>query len=195
MGTKSRKVLIGLCLPATAAAMLLTFGLAGWGTAAAMMQGGTHVCLVDDDQFATVSSGCKDLATGLVWSTEAGGGFEQNLARCESMDEGGFTDWRVPTLAELEAAHLNGAPTHFEYCCTGTNIEHWSDRKTGNWEWAFGLMTHGFANKHFAPSSLRGACVREAASACGDGTCDAGENRCNCPGDCGAWSSVSSRSS
>lgn len=146
----------------------------------------SHDCLVNDGAFATVPSGCKDLATRLVWSTEdCCPSFALNVARCEALEEGGFTDWRVPTLAELEAAYLNGAPTHFEYCCTGTNIEHWSDRKTGNWEWGFGLMTHGFANKHFTGTGLRSACVREAVSSCGDGTCDAGENSCICPEDCG----------
>lgn len=151
----------------------------------------THFCVVEDAAFETGNGGCQDLATALAWSTHtpAGpGGWNWALANqtCEDLQEGGFSDWRLPTVEELQAANANGAPTHFDYPICGPNncCKYWSSKKQGPWAWAVCLMQTGEKDRILAESAMSFACVRES-SDCGNGVCDSTEDECSCPADCG----------
>ncbi|MGI6393513.1 MAG: DUF1566 domain-containing protein [bacterium] len=45
----------------------------------------------------------KDSETGLEWTKEyvSGKTWQQALDYCETLDYGGYTDWRLPTISEL----------------------------------------------------------------------------------------------
>ncbi len=79
-------------------------------------------CLVADDvNFASVEGGCKDLTTGRVWSASGAAqlgsylNFYQAQEYCDTLDEGGYSDWRTPTQEEQQAASANGAKGHINY--------------------------------------------------------------------------------
>lgn len=63
-------------------------------------------CLIDDDYFATMEGGCQLLRTKLIWSAGLTDDMSHEAAvrYCESLREGGKTDWRTPTLEELSSA-------------------------------------------------------------------------------------------
>jgi hypothetical protein len=47
----------------------------------------------------------KDSATGLTWATKDSGSdmsYNQGLQYCSSLRTGGFSDWRLPTIDELD---------------------------------------------------------------------------------------------
>ena len=64
--------------------------------------------------FATVPEGCKDLVTGKVWSVNAYGqagqhiNWSQSVSYCNGLVEGGVSDWRAPSLAELRDLNAHG---------------------------------------------------------------------------------------
>jgi hypothetical protein len=133
--------------------------------------GGIHQCLNPDEFFRTEDGGCKDLRTGLVWSLEAFGSVTWGYARDygDNLVEGGFHDWRQPTVDELSTAFLNGAPTHFAYPVGGlNNIEFWSSENTGKrWAMTVELMSDGEVRRRTQGSALSGVYVREAGGAGG----------------------------
>jgi hypothetical protein len=90
-------------------------------------------CLVNDSKFTTADGGCKDLNTGLVWSPDlrafgassvgqSGSGspiicnefLNQNPA-----NGGGFTDWRMLTVGEIETALANELNSHLNFFLNG----------------------------------------------------------------------------
>jgi hypothetical protein len=84
-------------------------------------------CRVDDGDFTTADGGCKDLNTGLVWSPDwrgltssSGGGASSTDTNCDfnlnnHPDGGGYTDWRQPTLGEVQEALANGLNSHLDF--------------------------------------------------------------------------------
>jgi hypothetical protein len=69
---------------------------------------------------------------GRDWSLEMSAALPWAEAEeyCESLESGGFSDWRLPTLAELEQLHeantslvsrLSTSPFDFEDCCAWTS--------------------------------------------------------------------------
>jgi len=62
---------------------------------------------------------------GRDWSTETSAAlpWAEAAAFCETLESGGFSDWRLPTLAELESLHDTDAefsirgPFELEDCC------------------------------------------------------------------------------
>jgi hypothetical protein len=72
-------------------------------------------CTINDEHFATLEGGCTDLNTGITYSAvnyypDAGSTnltFSGASSFCSNLDQGGFTDWRLPTLAEIEATGDN----------------------------------------------------------------------------------------
>jgi hypothetical protein len=69
----------------------------------------------DGVTWATADGGCKDLASGRVWGKSAMGSnggtglnWYQAQDYCSNLTDGGFNDWRTPTLAELHAAAQHG---------------------------------------------------------------------------------------
>ncbi len=81
------------------------------------------------NDFVTEDGGCKDLDTGLVWSSDtysAGSGTSSRLNSEELCDDliaapegGGYTDWRLPTLGEMESAIANGLNDHLDFFYPG----------------------------------------------------------------------------
>ncbi|TWU28461.1 DUF1566 domain-containing protein [Bythopirellula polymerisocia] len=88
-------------------------------------------CVVDDDYFSTEDGGCKDLFTGLVWSPDlrgiTGNPNAQGVAAPDFYCEragimnpyNGHSDWRVPTLGEVEEAVANGLNFHLDFFLDG----------------------------------------------------------------------------
>ncbi len=81
-------------------------------------------CAVNDGAFATADGGCKDLISGLVWSSDLKGfagpssssGSQQDCDTLGSRVEGGgFTDWRTPTVGEVQRAVVNGLSSHLDF--------------------------------------------------------------------------------
>jgi hypothetical protein len=92
-------------------------------------------CRVDDADFASADGGCKDIETGLVWSPDlrgvtpiGGDGLVNPTSNLQSycngylnsVSYGGFSDWRVPTLGEVEVALANGLNSHLDYFLDGS---------------------------------------------------------------------------
>ncbi len=82
-------------------------------------------CAVDDADFASAGGGCKDITTGLVWSStyfpsSDAGGSGRRLAICsewfvDQPEAGGHTDWRNPTVGEIDEAIDNGLNAHLDF--------------------------------------------------------------------------------
>lgn len=66
---------------------------------------------------------CIDPEFGLVWSSVQDNKLVQELAvsHCEGIDEGGFTDWRLPTIDELRTLIKNSPDTTFGGSCKITD--------------------------------------------------------------------------
>jgi hypothetical protein len=93
-------------------------------------------CLVNDGDFTTADGGCKDLNTGLVWSPDlraftGGPGSSPGLSgsfdgwcnqelNSKPANGGGFTDWRSPTVGEVNEALANGLYSHLDFFLDGT---------------------------------------------------------------------------
>jgi len=72
-------------------------------------------CVVpNDSSFASLDGGCKDLATGRVWSYQPTTNWEIAGAKnyCTNLVEGGQSDWRMATIAELQAVVADGGYAH-----------------------------------------------------------------------------------
>ena len=118
----------------------------------------TQMCMNpnDDMSWATEDGGCKDLSTGLVWSLRTGNStwfFAKQFAA--DLPEGGFTDWRLPTKAELETAFQHTAANQLP----SANIS-WSGTRQGNKAWYVNL-SNGSSALILRGSSVPFFCVRE----------------------------------
>lgn len=107
-------------------------------------------CAVDDAAFTTRQGGCQDQASNLVWSSRFVGtvNWANATTWCGNLVEGGFSDWRVPTLAELQAVDATGAATHLNNI-TVNGQPFWSSTAKGNkaWSYAFGTNASGLYPK------------------------------------------------
>lgn len=83
-----------------------------------------HCAVEDPGNWITEDGGCKDVATGVVfsyWSVNNPDGYPtfmtQDLAieYCSQLNEGGFSDWALPSKDVLVAAGLNGAHGHLNF--------------------------------------------------------------------------------
>jgi hypothetical protein len=90
-------------------------------------------CRVDDDDFTTTDGGFMDLSSGLVWSPDLRALGTNQLPQStvniynlcdnylnDATAGGGFTDWRPPTLGEVEEALANGLNSHLDYFLNGS---------------------------------------------------------------------------
>ncbi len=97
-------------------------------------------CLVEDGAWATADGGCKDLVSGLVFSSRAttrenGSGYkwDQAVNACAALAEGGKSDWRLPTVKEIGVEALNGASTHLMTNMWASQSWHtWTSNARGN---------------------------------------------------------------
>jgi hypothetical protein len=73
-------------------------------------------CAVPDDAaWASVEGGCKDLQTALVWSLPGAGGsgnYSYAKSSADTLVEGGFGDWRMPTKSEMQTAATHDTRNH-----------------------------------------------------------------------------------
>lgn len=82
--------------------LLLTTIILCAGTCAVMGQDSTPAA------GANANALWKDSATGLTWATKDNGspvGLNQAISYCGSLRLGGYSDWRMPTIDELEAIY------------------------------------------------------------------------------------------
>lgn len=165
------------------------FALVGIAPTVALAQE-IHECAVNDTSFATSidEGGCQDLTTGLVWS-KAINNWNWNYAvdYGENLVEGGHGDWRLPTVEELQTVYDNGAPGHFAAWIIAQGTYGWSSERQGNKVWIVRYLLNGETLLTSRNSVLDAIYVRDsgASDPCGNGTCDSGEDECNCPADCG----------
>ncbi|MBH1988864.1 MAG: DUF1566 domain-containing protein, partial [Myxococcaceae bacterium] len=109
----------------------------------------------------------RDLFTGLiwektissdelVWSRDAEMGSAQ--AYCVGLSKGGYLDWRVPTVVELQSLvdYLGTDPLKFDHPRLWTSESHFWKRKSGL---ALDLK-NGFLKSYAAGSSMPVRCVR-----------------------------------
>jgi hypothetical protein len=76
-------------------------------------------------------------------STSINGTSVSSLAYCKNLDEGGKSDWRVPTKSELTQLQSNGGATHLQG--NMARFYHTSSSLTGNREYAFSVrLSDGF---------------------------------------------------
>jgi hypothetical protein len=160
--------------------------------------GGTHVCALEDGvTWASEDGGCKDLITGLVWSTPNmgnPGAWSQGAAEqlVNDSSEGGHSDWRLPTVAEMQTVAANGASTHFSTafaCVTNPDgtFARWSSERQGKKHYATNVC-NGSTDLYWsggpAISYLSFVGVREGSAPpdpCNNnGICESGEDCENC---------------
>ena len=132
-----------LALPIVAAAALLAGGLA-------------PLAPIDATTTAPVPPPNGTAAT-LTWSSTLGVGTQDNAAQAAAAHvESGFTDWRLPTLEELQAAVTDADPDTFGqsyYANQGTG--YWSSKSQGKM-WAFGVLAVSGADFYPIPAQSAG---------------------------------------
>ena len=88
----------------------------------------------------------------LMWSSMLGIGTHPNaVAAAAALEEGGYTDWRLPTQAELQAAVTDADPSTFGQAQPNMDNFWWSSKTQGN-AWAFGVRVVTDANGYPIPS-------------------------------------------
>jgi Protein of unknown function (DUF1566) len=128
-------------------------------------------CLKIDSTFNTVDGGCKDLQAGSIWSGKGSCciAYDAAVSYCGSLAEGGFTDWRMPSVEELQALIAKNpwstSLSSFEYVdLWGPSFGIWSNKKKGQWAWVVN-STSGDAGKTWIEGSqLAVICVRGVSS-------------------------------
>ncbi len=90
--------------------------------------------------FLTLGAGPAAAQTTLMWTQYTDwpdfATWEGAIEKAADHSEGGFTDWRMPTLEELQAAAQDGSvgEYHESFRFTGTNSL-WSSTGVGRWGW------------------------------------------------------------
>lgn len=131
-------------------------------------------CLIDDEAFTTQNGGCEDLSNGVVWSQYSfvrdpvlgAATWDVADAFCASLVEGGFDDWRLPSIAEAQAAAANGAMTHLAHMYGNAT---WTTDRQGQWAYYVDLDTGDAVRVPWTRSYLAWFCVRGGASGGGGG--------------------------
>jgi len=110
----------------------------------------------------------EDLETGLMWQMEDNGSnidLERARATCDGLDQGGYTDWRLPSIYELRSLYKKG-PEERKYdtidgvfltdCCPWTSTPH------GDYHWTYVFhMGMRFLEFEALPWHMRVLCVRD----------------------------------
>ena len=110
----------------------------------------------DDPRFTDNGNGTvTDTKTGLIWAASDNGAdisFEETLSYCSSFSAGGFSDWRLPDIEELQALYdpkaKNGGgfgitnKINLSSCCPwssydSTGVSSLLDFRTGKEIWSY----------------------------------------------------------
>ena len=95
--------------------IILAFGLF-------VLIGYTVIPAMASDRFVDQGDGTvTDTKTGLMWAAKDNGNpinWKDALSYCQIYSGGGYTDWRMPTLAELESLYDLGAKNKRGYYVT-----------------------------------------------------------------------------
>lgn len=119
-------------------------------------------CFLNDALWNSEEGGCRDLTTGLVWSEDSIILGMQNTwdgaqLYCQTLEEGGYDDWFLPSKDQMLEGAANGAAAHF----TMIDGIAWSSTPKGNNRaWAVN-MVQGFADTDFKASTRNCRCVRD----------------------------------
>ena len=125
-------------------------------------------CVIEDSAFVTAQGGCLDLATGLVWGRsthDSHGGeittWQSTVTYCDSLVEGGFDDWFLPSRNQALEVVAHGSATHLNVV---PNFYWWtSTTKGGQRAWAVDLFG-GRVTDMLRGSLLPHICVRWASA-------------------------------
>ena len=120
-----------------------------------------NCCAVEDGDWTNnvTEGGCEDLATGLIWGMRWNNwNWADANTKCANNEEGGFTDWRLATRAEMYDAVDDGAGTHLSYGWNG--LELWSSEKKANKAYTVELFD---GDEYLRPQidALSFACIRD----------------------------------
>ena len=123
--------------------IILAFGLF-------VLFGYTVIPAMPSERFADHGNGTvTDTKTGLMWAAKDNGNpinWKDALSYCQIYNDGGYTDWRMPTIAELaslydpEAVNRNGY--HLSRLITTSAQSCWASETRGNLAARFNF-THG----------------------------------------------------
>ncbi|MGA2834176.1 MAG: DUF1566 domain-containing protein [Terracidiphilus sp.] len=85
--------------------------------------------------------GWADPATGLAWTTEDNGSdvnWNQAIAYCANLRLGGYTDWRLPTIEELQGIYdVNASEKHVKGNLNLSSKYFWSSTPASSKAWFF----------------------------------------------------------
>jgi hypothetical protein len=125
-------------------------------------------CLVNDSAFTTAEGGCLDLATGVVWGTYSQFGTSASaltwtnaMAYCDGLAEGGYSDWYLPSKAQMLEAFAHGSASHLNVIA---GFWPWSSTTKGSQRAWIVSLTDGTARDVLKGSILSFICVRDAAT-------------------------------
>lgn len=154
-------------------------------------------CLLNDNQFRTQEGGCKDQASGLIWSSSSGARMSWNnsiwdsqftgssipdvddygrtndyaegevshfpsnapSSYCKNLFQGGYSDWRLPTSAELIAAYSRSAANYLRSVVNETYISS-NSQNNSNGAVSVNLTTGATVNLHVNNDTRYVFCVR-----------------------------------
>lgn len=114
----------------------------------------------------------EDLETGLMWQTKDNGSnlnLAQARAACEELDQGGHTDWRLPSIHELESLYREDseqggydtiAGVLLSDCCPWTSTPHATPLGEYHWTYVFHMGLR-YLQFEALPWHMRVLCVRD----------------------------------
>ena len=120
-----------------------------------------NCCTLDDGAWSTnvTEGGCEDLATGLIWGMRWNNwNWANSNTNCADNEEGGFTDWRLATRAEMHDAVSNDAAGHLSYAWNGLRL--WTSEKKGNKAYSVELYD-GDEFLHLQIDYISHPCIRD----------------------------------
>lgn len=133
-------------------------------------------CSTEDSEFETANGGCKDLNSEVVWSalSEDSVIWSEGFDYCNDLMEGGYCDWRLPTLKDYEISdtrdykrlesHLNNFTDRFH------DIAWTADEKNPDYAITYRPTEDSTSLPYFAPHKIQTQhkvlCIRDDHATC-----------------------------